>query len=51
VRRGLERLLEEHRRGEVGRAIVEGYQRMPADPDDASWSDAATVAMIAEEPW
>lgn len=51
VRRGLLRLVDEHRRAAIGRAIVAGYRRVPAEDDDAGWSDAATIAMIAEEPW
>jgi Arc/MetJ-type ribon-helix-helix transcriptional regulator len=51
VRAGLEALLERERRTAVGRAIVEGYRRVPQHDDDLEWSDAATAAMIAEEPW
>lgn len=51
VRAGLEILLERERREAVGRAIVDGYRRVPQDGDDLEWSDAATSAMIAEEPW
>ncbi len=51
VRAGLEVLLERERREAVGRAIVDGYRRIPQNRDDLEWSDAATSAMIAEEPW
>lgn len=51
VRTGLEAVVERERREAVGRAIVEGYRRIPQDNDDLAWSDAATSAMIAEEPW
>lgn len=52
VRAGLEAVIERERRAAVGRQIVEGYQRIPQDDDaDLGWSDAATAAMIAEEPW
>jgi Arc/MetJ-type ribon-helix-helix transcriptional regulator len=51
VRAGLEILLERERRAAVGRTIVDGYRRVPQDGDDLEWSDAATSAMIAEEPW
>jgi Arc/MetJ-type ribon-helix-helix transcriptional regulator len=51
VRAGLETLLESERRKAVGRAIVDGYRRVPQNGDDLEWSDAATAAMIAEEPW
>jgi Arc/MetJ-type ribon-helix-helix transcriptional regulator len=51
VRAGLETVLERERRAATGRAIVEGYRRVPQADDDLPWSDAATSAMIAEEPW
>jgi Arc/MetJ-type ribon-helix-helix transcriptional regulator len=51
VRAGLDAVLERERRAAVGRAIVAGYERLPQSGDDLEWSDAATVAMIAEEPW
>ena len=51
VRGGLASVLEHERRAATGRAIVEGYRRIPQDEDDLGWSDAASSAMIAEEPW
>jgi hypothetical protein len=51
VRAGLEALLEQRRREAIGQAIVEGYRRTPQADDDLGWSDEATAAMIAEEPW
>lgn len=51
VRAGLEAVVERERRDAIGRAIVEGYRRVPQDADDLAWADAATSAMIAEEPW
>jgi putative addiction module CopG family antidote len=51
VRAGLETLLERERRAATGRAIVDGYRRVPQENDDLAWPDAATSAMIAEEPW
>lgn len=52
VRAGLEAVIERERRAAVGRQIVEGYRRIPqTDDDDLGWSDEATAAMIAEEPW
>ena len=51
VRAGLEAVVERERREAIGRAIVEGYRRVPQDRDDLAWSDAASSAMIAEEPW
>ncbi len=51
VRAGLDAVVDRERRAALGRAIVGGYRRIPQDADDPSWSDAATSAMIAEEPW
>jgi Arc/MetJ-type ribon-helix-helix transcriptional regulator len=51
VRAGLEAVVDRERRDAIGRAIADGYRRMPQDEDDLTWSDAATSAMIAEEPW
>lgn len=51
VRAGLDSVIERERRAAVGRAIAEGYERIPQAEDDLAWSDAATAAMIAEEPW
>lgn len=51
VRAGLEAIVERERRDAIGRAIVDGYRRMPQDEDDPAWPDAASAAMIAEEPW
>ena len=51
VRAGLAGVIEHRRRIAVGEAIADGYRRIPQDADDLSWSDAASAAMIAEEPW
>ncbi|HEX9642756.1 MAG TPA: hypothetical protein VGC11_02000 [Acidimicrobiia bacterium] len=51
ARRGLELLLDEHRRRAVGEAIVDGYRRIPQTDDDGLWSEEASVRMITEEPW
>lgn len=51
VRAGLEVIIDRERRAAVGRAIADGYRRIPEDEDGLGWSDAATAAMIAEEPW
>jgi Arc/MetJ-type ribon-helix-helix transcriptional regulator len=51
VRTGLEEVIENERRAAIGRAIVDGYSRVPQDADDLAWPDTATSAMIAEEPW
>lgn len=51
VRVALDALIEERRRAAVGQAIVEGYRRIPQAAGEAGWSDPASAAMIAEEPW
>ena len=51
VRSGLVVLVDMHRRRRIGEAIVEGYRRHPQTADEIGWADAATAAMIAEEPW
>ena len=51
VRRGLEMLVDRHRRARVAAAIVRGYQAQPQTEQEAGWADAATRRMIAEEPW
>lgn len=51
VRAALEALVGDERRADVGRRIVEGYQRVPqGDADVASAHEAARHA-IDEEPW
>jgi Arc/MetJ-type ribon-helix-helix transcriptional regulator len=51
VRAGLEAVVDRERRDALGRAIVDGYRRIPQEADDLAWPDAATSATIAEEPW
>ena len=51
VRAGLAVVVDRHRREATGSAIVNGYRRIPQRDDDLAWSDAASAAMIAEEPW
>lgn len=51
VRAGLTEVIDHRRRAAVGRAIADGYRRIPQADDDLRWSDAASAAMIAEEPW
>jgi metal-responsive CopG/Arc/MetJ family transcriptional regulator len=51
VRIALEQFVDEHRRAEIGRQIVEGYLRMPQTEDEIAWADEQTDAMIEEEPW
>ena len=51
VRRGLEMLVDRHRRDRVAAAIVRGYQALPQTEEEVGWADEATRRMIAEEPW
>jgi Arc/MetJ-type ribon-helix-helix transcriptional regulator len=51
VRLGLERLVEEHRRRQIGTEIVEAYRRQPQTDEELAGLDQATRALVAEEPW
>ena len=51
VRAGLRRLVDETRRRRIGQSIVDGYLALPQTDTEGGWSDEATIAMIAEEPW
>ncbi len=51
VRAGLGAVIDQQRRARVGQEIVAGYRRIPQEHDDLSWPEAASAAMIAEEPW
>ncbi|MEA2371594.1 MAG: hypothetical protein QOH12_1988 [Solirubrobacteraceae bacterium] len=51
VRVGLGAMIERRQRVAIGRAIVDGYRRLPQADDDLTWSDAASAAMIAQESW
>jgi len=51
VRRALQSLVEEHRRRQIGQAIVDGYRRQPQTEEELAGLEAATRALINEEPW
>lgn len=51
VRRGLELLIDRHRRLAIGQAIVDGYRRIPQTDNESMWSEEASMRMINEEPW
>jgi Arc/MetJ-type ribon-helix-helix transcriptional regulator len=51
VRQGLLWLVDRHRRDDIGARIVESYRSHPQDAHTVGWSDEATIAMIADEPW
>jgi putative addiction module CopG family antidote len=50
VRAALQRLLDDLREQQLDAAIVAGYRRIPDTPVDA-WVQAATEALVKEEPW
>lgn len=51
VRLGLERLVDRHRRAQIGEAIADGYRRQPQTDDELAGLDDATRALVEEEPW
>ena len=51
VRLGLTRLIDHHRRREVGAHIVDGYRSRPQTDEELAGLDAATRSLIEEEPW
>ena len=51
VRLGLLRLIDRHRRDQVGAQIVASYLERPQDEHDIAWADESSARMIAEEPW
>ena len=51
VRLGLQRLVDRHRRDQLGVRIVAGYRAIPQTDTEGAWADESSVRMIAEEPW
>ncbi|HUZ09417.1 MAG TPA: ribbon-helix-helix domain-containing protein [Acidimicrobiales bacterium] len=51
VRLGLERLVDQHRRRQIGTEIAEGYRRRPQTDEELAGLDQATRALVEEEPW
>jgi Arc/MetJ-type ribon-helix-helix transcriptional regulator len=51
VRLGLEKLVDQHHRQQVGATIVDAYRRQPQTDDELAGLDEATRALINEEPW
>jgi Arc/MetJ-type ribon-helix-helix transcriptional regulator len=51
VRMGLERLVDEDRRRRIGAEIADAYRQRPQAGEELSGLEAATRALIAEEPW
>jgi Arc/MetJ-type ribon-helix-helix transcriptional regulator len=51
VRAALEALVDAERRADVGRRIVEGYQRVPQDDTEVAAAQDAATRSIEDEPW
>ena len=51
IRRALEFVVDAERRTRTGEAIIAGYRRIPETAEELRWAEAATAAMIADEPW
>ena len=51
VRTGLRNLVDSAARRREGEAIAQAYRAKPQTDDEGGWSDAASVDMIAAEPW
>jgi Arc/MetJ-type ribon-helix-helix transcriptional regulator len=51
MRLGLEGLVEGYRRRQVGAQIVDAYRRHPQTVEELAGVDAATRALVEEEPW
>lgn len=51
ARLGLEQLVDQHRRRQVGAKIVAAYRRQPQTDDELAGLEEATRALVGEEPW
>jgi metal-responsive CopG/Arc/MetJ family transcriptional regulator len=51
VRVGLAGLIDQHRRERTGAEIVAAYKRTPQTEEELAGLDAATRALVLEEPW
>jgi Arc/MetJ-type ribon-helix-helix transcriptional regulator len=51
VRLGLHQLVASHERRSVGLRIAEAYRRRPQTAEELAGLDAATRALVDEEPW
>ncbi len=51
IRIGLERIVDQLEREQIGREIVDAYTRMPQTEKEMAWADEAARRMIADEPW
>ena len=51
VRRGLEELVDRLEREQIGRQIVEGYERIPQTEEELAWAEESLREMLDEESW
>lgn len=51
VRLGLARLVDRHRRDQIGERIAIAYRTTPQTEAELGWADKSSVQMIADEPW
>lgn len=51
IRDALRAFVDDHRRAEISRRIVDGYRRIPPDDDLEAWAIAAGRALVEAEPW
>lgn len=51
ARAALFEFFDRRRREAIGRAIVEGYERIPETDEELAWAERAAREMIREEPW
>jgi metal-responsive CopG/Arc/MetJ family transcriptional regulator len=49
IREAIERFIAEELEQDIDRSIVEGYRRLPQQPD--TWAESSARESIAEEPW
>jgi hypothetical protein len=47
----VEELVDQHRRRRIGAEIVDSYRRRPQSEEELAGLDAATRALVEEEPW
>lgn len=51
VRLGLERLVDQYQRKQIGAQIADGYRRQPQTEAELAGLDEAGRALIDQEPW
>lgn len=51
VRLGLEEFVDRLEREQIGRQIIEGYERIPVTDEELASAKQSLEEMVAEEPW